>query len=178
MEKIGLKGKLMVNVLTEWYFHALSVSHARTANSNHPLWARNARRRNFPERYARPRSNGNGDLTEKDKRFVLALDEYDRKRGKRVWKVGDIEAPGGKVRYTGLQVSEISKAASEVTGLGAGYGVAVKVPIAGHRVLQGAGGFVYPHHGFRLQFAARPQDAPIIHFGGPLRLDSMASLAA
>ncbi len=114
--------------------------------------------------------NGNGDLTEKGKRFVLALDEYDRKRGKRVWKVGDIEAPGGKVRYTGLQVSEISKAASEVTGLGAGYGVAVKVPIAGHRVLQGVGGFVYPHHGFRLQFAARAQDAPIIHFAGPLRM--------
>src|SRR5262249_23533833 len=114
--------------------------------------------------------NGNGDLTEKGERFVLALDEYDRKRGKRVWNVGDIEAAGGKVRYTELQVSEISEAAHAVTGLGAGYGVSVKVPIAGHRVLQGVGGFVYPHHGFRLQFAARAQDAPIIHFGGPLRM--------
>jgi hypothetical protein len=28
----------MVNVLTEWYFHAFSVSHARTANSNRPPW--------------------------------------------------------------------------------------------------------------------------------------------
>ena len=114
--------------------------------------------------------NGNGDLTEKGERFVLALDEYDLKRGKRVWHVGDIEAPGGKVQYTGLRVCEISEAASEVTGLGAGYGVAVKVPIAGHRVLQGVGGFVYPHHGFRLQFAAQAQDAPIIHFGGPLQM--------
>jgi hypothetical protein len=114
--------------------------------------------------------SGNGDLTATGKRFVLALDEYDRKRGKRVWKVGDVEAPGGKVRYTGLRVSEISEAASQVTGLGAGYGVAVKVPMAGHRVLQAAGGLVYPHHGFRLQFAARAQDAPIIHFGGPLRM--------
>jgi hypothetical protein len=114
--------------------------------------------------------NGNGDLTEQCERFVLALDQYDRKRGKRVWKVGDIEAPGGKVRYTGLQVSDIPKAASEVTGFGAGYGVAVKVPIAGHRVSQGAGRFVYAHHGFRLRFAARPQGAPIIHFGGPLRM--------
>src|SRR5438876_4940788 len=69
--------------------------------------------------------NGNGDLTEKGERFVLALDEYDRKRGKRVWHVGDIEAPGGKVLYTGLRVSEISEA-SGVTGLGAGYGVSVK----------------------------------------------------
>jgi hypothetical protein len=115
-------------------------------------------------------SNGNGDLTEKSERFVPALDEYDLKRGKRVWHVGDIEAPGGKVQYAGLRVSEISEAASGVTGLGKGYGVSVKAPIAGHRVLQGVGGFVYPHHGFRLQFAARAQDAPIIHFGGPLRM--------
>jgi hypothetical protein len=114
--------------------------------------------------------NGNGDLTETGKRFVLTLDEYDRKRGKRVWKVGDIRGPGDKVQYTGLQVSAICKDASAVTGLGAGYGVAVKVPVAGHRVLQGTGGFVYPHHGFRLQFAARRPDAPIIHFGGPLRM--------
>ena len=34
--------------------------------------------------------NGNGDLTEKGERFVLALDEYNRKRGRRVWNVGDI----------------------------------------------------------------------------------------
>jgi hypothetical protein len=114
--------------------------------------------------------NGNGDLTEPGERFVLALDEYDRKRGKRVWKIGDIDAPGGKARYRELQVADISQSGSAVTGLGAGYGVAVKVPIAGHRVVQGAGGFVYPHHGFRLQFAARAQDAPIIHFGGPLRM--------
>jgi hypothetical protein len=114
--------------------------------------------------------NSNGDLTEKGKRFVLAPDEYDRKRGQRVWQVGDIEAPGDNVRYTGLQVSERSETATDVTGLGAGHGVAVKVPMAGHRVWQGVGGFVYPHHGFRLRFAARAQDAPIIHFGGPLRM--------
>src|SRR5262249_51831826 len=114
--------------------------------------------------------NGNGDLTEKGERFVLALDEYDRKRGRRVWKVGDIVASDGKVRYTDLQVSDISEDAKHVPGLGAGHGVAVNVPVGKDRVPQCAGGFIYPHHGFRLQFAARPADAPIVHFGGPLRM--------
>ena len=114
--------------------------------------------------------NGNGDLTEKGERFVLALDEYDRKRGERVWKVGDIAASGDKVRYTGLQVSDISEDAKHVTGLAAGHGVAVNVPVGKDRVPQCAGGFIYPLHGFHLQFAARPADAPIVHFGGPLRM--------
>src|SRR5262249_1027782 len=72
--------------------------------------------------------NGNGDLTEKGERFVLALDEYDRKRGQRVWKVGDLAASGGKVRYTDLQVSDITEAAKHMTGLGAGHGVSVNIP--------------------------------------------------
>jgi hypothetical protein len=113
--------------------------------------------------------NGNRDLTEEGERFVLTLDEYDRKRGLRIWKVGDIATSDGKVRYTDLQVSEISEAA-KVTALGTGHGISVNVPFAGHRVLQGVGGFVYPRHGFRLQFADRVQDAPIVHFGGPLQM--------
>ena len=47
--------------------------------------------------------NGNGDLTEKGERFVLALDEYDLKRGKRVWHVGDIEAPGNHVAHQAVR---------------------------------------------------------------------------
>jgi hypothetical protein len=114
--------------------------------------------------------NGNGDLAEEGERFVLKLDEYDRKRGQRVWKVGDIITAGGKTRYTGLQVSDIAEGAKGVGGLGPGHGVAVNVPVGSDRVLQVAGGFVYKHHGFRLEFAAWPQDAPIIHFGGPLQM--------
>jgi hypothetical protein len=45
--------------------------------------------------------NGNGDLTEEGERFVLVLDEYDQKRGKRAWKAGAITTPDGKTRYTG-----------------------------------------------------------------------------
>lgn len=112
--------------------------------------------------------NGNGDLTEKGERFVLALDEYDRKRGKRVWKVGDIAASDAKVRYTDLQVSDIAEDAN--SGLGLGHGISVNVPVGKDRVPQCAGGFLYPRRDFRLQFAARPADAPIVHFGGPLRM--------
>jgi hypothetical protein len=46
----------------------------------------------------------------------------------------------------------------------------VNVPVGKDRVPQSAGSFVYPFHGFRLAFATRPQDAPILHFGGPLRM--------
>src|SRR5262245_34194322 len=117
--------------------------------------------------------NGNGDLTEKGERFVLALDEYDRKRGKRVWKVGDIAASDGKVRINDIQVSDIAD--DTESGLGPGHGISVNVPVGKDRVPQCAGGFVYGfgnprRHDFRLQFAARPADAPIVHFGGPLRM--------
>jgi hypothetical protein len=100
--------------------------------------------------------NGNGDLTEKGERFVLALDEYERKRGQRVWKVGDIAALGAKVQYTDLQVSDIAEDAK--SGLGPGHGISVNVPVGKDRVPQCAGGFVYGfgnplRHDFRLQFA-------------------------
>src|SRR5262249_40347827 len=35
---------------------------------------------------------------------------------------------------------------------------------------QSAGSAVHPATGYSLRFADRPQDAPIIHFGGPLRI--------
>lgn len=113
--------------------------------------------------------NGNGDLTEDGERFVLALDEYDQKRGNRVWKVGDIATPDGKTRYTGLQVCEIDQG-SQVKSLGVGHGVTVNIAVGKDRVPQSAGSFVYPRHGFRLDFSGRQQDAPIIHFGGPLQM--------
>jgi hypothetical protein len=114
--------------------------------------------------------NGNGDLTETGKRFPLVQDEYARKVGRRVWEVGDIATLAGKVAYTGLSVCEVPEAASRVPGLGVGHGIAVNVPTGGTRVPQCAGAFAYAHHGFRLRFAARRQDAPVVHFGGPLRM--------
>jgi hypothetical protein len=53
--------------------------------------------------------NANGDLTNKGERFDLIQDEYDRKRGKRLWEVGDVGAPDGKVTYTGLQVWDLAR---------------------------------------------------------------------
>jgi hypothetical protein len=34
----GLVWMANESVITEWYFHIFSVSHARTANSNRPSW--------------------------------------------------------------------------------------------------------------------------------------------
>jgi hypothetical protein len=109
--------------------------------------------------------NGNGDLTEPGERFVLVQDEYDRKRGKRLWEVGDIAAPRDKVTYTGLQVWDIAKC----DAFGPGLGITVNVPIGGTRLQQSAGSFVYYHH-YQLHFAGRADDAPVIHFAGPLRV--------
>jgi hypothetical protein len=66
-------------------------------------------------------------------------------------------------------VCEIAEG-SQIHALGVGHGVTVNVPVGKDRVPQSAGSFVYPFHGFRLAFATRPQDAPILHFGGPLRM--------
>jgi hypothetical protein len=115
--------------------------------------------------------NGNGDLTEEGERFVRMQDEYDRKRGKRLWQVGDITTPDGKTRYTDLKVCEIAEGSHvALEGMGVGHGVIVNVPVGKDRVPQSAGCFLYAHHGFRLLFGARPEDAPIIHFAGPLRM--------
>jgi hypothetical protein len=45
----------------------------------------------------------------------------------------------------------------------------VNVPSGATWVLQSAGTRVY-YHKYHLHFAARPEDAPVIHFGGPLRM--------
>jgi hypothetical protein len=113
--------------------------------------------------------NGNGDLTEEGERFIPAQPEYVPKRGRRVWKVGDITAPGGKVMYTALSVSDIFEVVDS-NFEGRGLGVTVKVPVGNTRSFQSAGSLVHPTEGHSLRFADRPEDAPVIHFGGPLRI--------
>src|SRR5262245_54219874 len=53
--------------------------------------------------------NGNGDLTEEGERFVPRdpSKEYMPYRGRRLWRVGDVAAPGGKAIYTDLSVVDI-----------------------------------------------------------------------
>ena len=112
--------------------------------------------------------NGNGDLTEEGERFVAAPITGSSNKG-RVWKVGDVAAPGGKAIYTGLTVSDIS-AVQDSKFDSRGLGITVNVPIGSTRAFQRAGSAVHPAEGYNLRFADRPQDAPVVHFGGPLRI--------
>ena len=111
--------------------------------------------------------NGNGDLSEGGESLVAAQKTDGIKR--RVWKVGDVAASGGKVVYTGLTVSDISEIQDSRFD-SRGLGITVKVPIGSTRAVQSAGSAVHPATGYNLRFADRPQDAPVIHFGGPMRI--------
>jgi hypothetical protein len=113
--------------------------------------------------------NGNGDLTQEGERIVAARKTWVVGVNGRVWTVGDVAAPGGKVIYKGLTVSDVSESADSKF-YSRGLGITVNVPIGSTRALQSAGSAVRPAAGYNLRFADRPQDAPVIHFGGPLRI--------
>jgi hypothetical protein len=139
--------------------------------------------------------NGNGDLTEPGERFALpkfrpsAPGPYAAER-----KCPAVVIPDGKLRHTDLRIHQwrvrpglAPASASEQTlaalarkdpgALVYGVSVAVqlrelprgKIPFSG-RIRQSAG---EDARGF-LQFAARPGDAPVIHFGGPLEMALLA----
>src|SRR5262249_6797369 len=106
--------------------------------------------------------NGNGDLTEKGERCLATGSET------RLWEAGDIIELDGKRKHTGLTVREGAD------------GMMVRIWADG-RWWQRAGGrwtFVRDHwpdvvakgRG-RLEFAPHAQEAPIIHFHGPLTVD-------
>jgi hypothetical protein len=113
--------------------------------------------------------NGNGDLTDEGEGLVAARKTLSSAGKGRVWQVGDVAASGGKVVYTGLTVSDISEVLDSSFG-SRGLGITVKVPIGSTRAFQSAGSAVHPAEGYNLRFADRPQDGPVIHFGGPLRI--------
>jgi len=113
--------------------------------------------------------NGNGDLTDDGEGLVAARKTLSSAGKGRVWQVGDVAASGGKVVYTGLTVSDISDVLDSKFG-SRGLGITVKVPIGSTRAVQSAGSAVHPATGYNLRFADRPQDAPVIHFGGPMRI--------
>lgn len=113
--------------------------------------------------------NGNGDLTEEGERLVAVQKTWAVGVKGRVWSVGDIATPGGKVIYKGLTVSDVS-AVVDSRFYSRGLGITVNVPIGSDRAFQSAGSAVHPAEGYNLRFADRPQDAPVVHFGGPLRI--------
>src|SRR5262245_9954897 len=102
--------------------------------------------------------NGNGDLMEKDENCQAQApqDEIARKAGYkpadgyRLWQVGDLLESDGKTKHTNLEVSSSRK----------GYSMSVSTHGRRHEyVVHGNG---------PLRFADRPQDAPVVHFAGPL----------
>jgi hypothetical protein len=84
--------------------------------------------------------NGNGDLTEPDERVPYSETEF---------QAGDLMETGGKTKHTNLVVKWPAP-------------LLVSVLLEG-KYRQQAG-----DEQESLRFADRPQDAPVIHFGGPL----------
>ncbi len=139
--------------------------------------------------------NGNGDLTEDGKRVVMPAFQESQNpflQEQREVKAGDVT--DGRLSHTDLLVTQMrarrsfvakSKQEEEFKKLltdeifrqtpdGIVYGVQLKVELASppgekgsiQRVNQVA---FADRQGF-LEFADRPQDAPVIHFGGPLTM--------
>src|SRR5262249_488091 len=97
--------------------------------------------------------NGNGDLTEKDERCLAPTpaDEFERKEGIRRWSAGDLLEADGKTKHTALRV-RVWKDRFKM-----------QVMTNGQRSET-----VYGEGLEGLEWAERPQDAPIVHFAGPL----------
>jgi hypothetical protein len=92
--------------------------------------------------------NGNGDLTEKEERV-----ERDRTQEQKEFGVADLSPPGDHTRYTGFRLtvyqSRLPDRIREYPGLA--INIDRKNWLASCK-----------------EFAARPQEAPIVHFNGPL----------
>ncbi len=95
--------------------------------------------------------NGNGDLTDKGERV-------EKQKGKlSQFMAGDVLDADGKTKHTAFMVMQAAEEGETVTFV-AGMVSGKRMFMAGADSLG------------TLQFADRPQDAPVIHFGGPLRM--------
>jgi hypothetical protein len=95
--------------------------------------------------------NGNGDLTDDGKPMSI----------KGGCLIGDITERDGKTKHTQLTVTPFRD------------GHDIEVLVRG-KVLQRTFGGVHPYNGW-LEFATKPQDAPIVHLAGPLSLGLLAN---
>jgi hypothetical protein len=104
--------------------------------------------------------NGNGDLTEKGERV-----EKQQKGKLSQFQVGDVLDADGKTKHSSIMVmreEEMGQTIISVAGMVGGR----------HMFMAGL-----DSHGL-LEFADRPQDAPILHFGGPLQMGLNAKFSA
>ena len=121
--------------------------------------------------------NGNGDLTEPGEKIAA---EKRKDRGpvdhNYVFAAGELREGGKRHLNLSIAVSDLNRALPEAKAVlerdpqARDYRIGLEVEMpgrhglgAGGRLVQGAGTDI---NGL-LQFADRPQDAPIIHFGGP-----------
>jgi len=125
--------------------------------------------------------DGNGDLTEAGKK--VAAEAQDKDQGIYRFRVGDIA--DGPRRHKDLSVgiakidylADLEQAVKSLLARNAqarGYGITCEIDMPGWKGA-GVGGRVVQRAGFLdgngvLQFADRPQDAPIVHFGGSWRI--------
>jgi hypothetical protein len=123
--------------------------------------------------------NGNGDLTEANEKVVAEKSE-DAEEGIYTFKAGDLR--DGERRHKELIVgvtkfNDVMQSVDVVQELlkknpkARGYGVLLEMDIPGRKGAATGGrvrqrSFLVDSAGV-LQFADRPQDAPILHFGGP-----------
>ena len=126
--------------------------------------------------------NGNGDLTEAGKRITAEKSE-DSNEGEYTFKVGDIRV--GEELHKALTVAvakidhmadrdEVIKAFLTKNPKGRGYSVGIEMELPGWKGT-GVGSRVRQHTSLVtvdgvLQFADKPQGAPIVHFGGPWQI--------
>jgi hypothetical protein len=103
--------------------------------------------------------NGNGDLTEANEKVVAEKRKYSSPDDRNYsFAAGELREGGRRHLNLSVEVRDGQ------------YDVGLEVEVPGHRGL-GAGGRLVQGAGLDrggpLQFADRPQEAPIIHFGGP-----------
>lgn len=131
--------------------------------------------------------NGNGDLTEANEK-VMAEKSEDTEEGVYTFKAGHL--PDGKLLHKELTLSiekidvwadrdNIIKEFLKKKPKGRGYTLLLGVEMPGRRG-NAIGERVQQRTSFLdgtgvLQFAERPQDAPIVHFGGPFQVTLFGS---
>jgi hypothetical protein len=120
--------------------------------------------------------NGNGDLTETGEKVAAKKNENADNRDY-TFAAGELHEGGRRHLNLFVSVSDLNRAFPEAKALlerdaqARHYNIQLEVEMPGHqglgaggRLQQGAAG--QDGNGY-LQFADRPQDAPIVHFGGP-----------
>jgi hypothetical protein len=103
--------------------------------------------------------NGNGDLTDKGEKFKLEVD--DRDGFSRPCEVGDIPDPNSKLIHKGFTACLYGNGLCRLD---------LKAAFENPKIPR-LDGFAY------VALASKPADAPVVHFGGPLKMGmSMAAI--